>query len=211
LPDPTTILLFMLAALALNLTPGPDMLYVLTRSTTQGAAGGVAAATGGLAGSLIHTVFAVLGLSAILLSSATAFTAVKLLGAAYLVYLGLRALLGSRGSIRDRLRAGAPMPLRRIMWEAGVIHTLNPKVAIFFLAFLPQFVPGDAARPAGQLATLGAVFVVQAWAVNSLIALAAGRVTRTVMTRAWVASALDKLTGTIFLAFGVRLAAATAR
>ncbi len=208
MPEPATILIFMAAALALNLTPGPDMVYVLTRSITQGPSGGVAAATGGLAGSLIHTVFAVLGLSAILLSSATAFTAVKLLGAAYLVCLGLRALLGRRGSIRERLRAGSPMPLRRIMWEAGVIHTLNPKVAVFFLAFLPQFVPADAASPALQLATLGAVYVVQAWAVNALIALAAGRVTRIVTTRRWVATALDKVTGTIFLAFGVRLAAA---
>ncbi len=208
MPEPTTIALFMAAALALNLTPGPDMLYVLTRSISQGASGGVAAATGGLAGSLIHTVFAVLGLSAILLSSASAFTVVKLLGAAYLVWLGARSLLGRRGSIRERLRVGRPMPLRRIMWEAGVIHTLNPKVAIFFMAFLPQFVAADAARPALQLATLGAVFVVQAWAVNSLIALAAGRVTRIVMTREWVAAALDKVTGTVFIAFGVRLAGA---
>lgn len=209
MPEPLTILAFMLAALALNLTPGPDMLYVLTRSVTQGPSGGVAAATGGLAGSLAHTVFAVLGLSALLLTSATAFTVVKLLGAAYLVFLGVRALLGRRGSIRDRVRVGRPMSLRRIMGEAAIIHTLNPKVAIFFVAFLPQFVDPASPNPAVALAILGGVFIVQAWAVNSLIALGAGWVSRTIVARAWVARALDRLTGTIFLAFGVRLAVAT--
>jgi len=100
------------------------------------------------------------------------------------------------------------MPLRRIMREAAIIHTLNPKVAIFFLAFLPQFIPADAPRPALQLAVLGSIFVVQAWAVNALIACAAGRVTHLVKTRAWLAPLLDRITGTIFVAFGARLAAA---
>ncbi len=209
MPDPTTILLFMSAALVLNLTPGPDMLYVLTRSITQGASGGVAAATGGVGGSIAHTVFAVAGLSALLLTSAAAFTALKLAGAAYLVFLGVRALLGGKGSIRERLRAGAPLPLRRIMWEAFVIHTLNPKVAVFFLAFLPQFVRADSADPVMELAVLGTVFVFQAWAVNSLIAVAAGRVTKLVTARPWVATLMDRLAGVLFLGLGLRLALAT--
>ena len=211
MPSPTDIALFMLAALALNLTPGVDMVYVLTRSITQGASGGVAAATGGLAGSLVHTAFAVAGLSALLLSSSVAFTAVKLAGAAYLVFVGVRALAGRRGPIHDVLVAGRPMRLRAIMAEAAVIHTLNPKVAVFFLAFLPQFVDPGASDAALGLALLGGIFVVQAWAVNSLIALGAGRVAGLIRGRAWLAPWLDGLTGTIFVSLGLRLAAATAK
>ena len=211
MPDLPTILLFMAAGLALNLTPGPDMLYVLTRSLTQGAGAGVLASTGAMIGGLLHTLGAVAGLSAILLASSEAFAIVKLAGGAYLVLLGLRALLGSRGSLRDQIHAGRPLSPRRIMTEAGVIHALNPKVAIFYLAFLPQFIDPASAGASLGLLTLGLVYLVQAWGVRCVIALGAARVGALLTGRAWIAPWIDRLTGTIFLAFGARLAAASAR
>lgn len=209
MPDPATVLLFMSAVLVLNLTPGPDMIYVITRSLAQGARAGVAAATGAVAGSIAHTLCAVAGLSAILLTSATAFTAVKLAGAAYLIYLGVRALLRRRGELADKLRAGSPMATRRIMWQAFIIHTLNPKVAIFFVAFLPQFVGADDPSPATTLTILGAVYIVQAWAVNSMIALAAGGAKRLIADRPMVPTIMDRVSGVLFVALGVRLGLAS--
>jgi threonine/homoserine/homoserine lactone efflux protein len=199
--------LFMLAALALNLTPGPDMLYVVSRSIGQGARAGVMAATGGLLGSVVHTVAAVLGLSAILLSSAAAFTIVKFAGAAYLAFLGVRALLRMRGASGRTLQARSPASMRRVFLEAFTIHTLNPKVAIFFIAFLPQFIDPAGASPTLALAILGSVFVVQAWVVNSLIACAAASVRRALASPR-ITRWLDGVTGVLFLGFGTRLALA---
>lgn len=211
MPEPTTILLFMAAALALNLTPGPDMLYALTRSIGQGWRGGVAAATGGLAGSLGHTVFAVVGLSALLVTSATAFTVVKFVGAGYLVYLGIRAMAGGKGSLRGRLAAREAAPLRKVAVEAFWIHTLNPKVAVFFVAFLPQFVSAGSGSAVVELAVLGIVFTVQAWVVLCLLSVFAGRIAGVIRGRGWLATLLDRVTGVVYLSFGARLAAASAR
>ncbi|MEO1128967.1 MAG: LysE family translocator [Planctomycetota bacterium] len=205
MPTAEIIALFMLAALALNLTPGPDMLYVVSRSIGQGASAGVMAATGGLLGSVVHTVAAVLGLSAVLMSSATAFTIVKFAGAGYLAFLGVRALLRMRSGTDSAPEARAPASMRRVFLEAFTIHTLNPKVAIFFLAFLPQFIDPAGASPALGLAVLGSVFVVQAWAVNSLIACAAASVRRA-LANPRITRWLDGATGVLFLGFGARLA-----
>jgi threonine/homoserine/homoserine lactone efflux protein len=199
----STLVLFASATLLLNLTPGPDMLYCLSRSLGQGWKGSAAAATGNLAGSLVHTAFVVTGLSAILVASSTAFLIVKLAGAAYLVYLGVRVLL-TRG-VDPHAAARPPASFARVARESFVIHTLNPKTAVFFLAFLPQFVDPAAPGPALQLAILGLWFTVQAALVLLVIGLiaawAGGRLRVSERVGLW----MRRATGALFIAFGLRL------
>lgn len=204
-----TLLLFALATLLLNLTPGPDMLYCVSRSMTLGWRAALAAATGNLAGSLVHTLFVVAGLAAILVASSTAFTIVKLAGAAYLVYLGIR-MLGSKG--RDpRAERKPPASMGRIARESFVIHTFNPKTAVFFLAFLPQFVDASAGEPTLQLVILGVWFTVQAALVLAIIGVVAAWGGHRVRVNDRVGTWLRRVTGAVFIAFGARLALATAR
>src|SRR5262245_35646575 len=135
--DPANLIVFMTATLALNLTPGPDMLYVIARSVGQGQKAGVVSALGIGAGCLAHTFAAALGLSALLMSSAVAYDVVKYAGAVYLIYLGVRALMSkSRFERQSELK---PARLSDIFYQGVVTNVLNPKVALFFLAFLPQF------------------------------------------------------------------------
>jgi threonine/homoserine/homoserine lactone efflux protein len=156
---PDQLLVFALASLALLLIPGPAVLYIVTRSAAQGPAAGVASVLGIQCGGMVHVLMATLGLSAILLSSALAFNLVKYAGAAYLVYLGLRTWF-SREPLE--LGAAARQPLRQIFLQGFVVNALNPKTALFFFAFLPQFV--DPARGAAwiQFLLLGLVFIILA-------------------------------------------------
>ena len=163
--------MFALASLALAVVPGPAVLYIVAQSVHGGRRVGVVSALGIASGGFVHVLAAVIGLSALLAASATAFTAVKVAGAAYLVYLGIRVLLRPvDGTIGGR----RPEPtLWRVYTQGVVVNVLNPKTALFFVAFLPQFVdPDTAARP--QLALLGAIFVVIALASDLVWALAAG-------------------------------------
>ncbi len=138
LPDPSSLVLFMLAAITLNLTPGPDMLYVLATSAGQGRRAGVVSALGIGVGTIVHITAAAVGLSALLMSSAVAFDVVRFAGAIYLGYLGLRTLVGRSAPAHA---AGAPpIGLARAFRQGVVTNVLNPKVALFFLAFIPQFV-----------------------------------------------------------------------
>ena len=136
--------LFVLSGLLLNITPGPDTLYIMGRSSVQGLRAGAVAALGIGAGALVHVCAASLGLSAILAASATAFTAVKIIGAAYLVYVGV-SLIRSKNSIQSPPIASCSRPasMRGIFFQGFFTNVLNPKVALFFLAFLPQFAAGD--------------------------------------------------------------------
>jgi threonine/homoserine/homoserine lactone efflux protein len=153
--------LFVLAGLALNATPGPDTLYIVGRSIAQGRWAGVLAALGISTGSLVHTAFAAFGLSVLLTRSATAFTVVRWVGAAYLIYLGLRMLLTSQSAADAVASLGSQS--RASHWtiyrQAVLTNVLNPKVAIFFLAFLPQFVEPDSPHRTLALLLLGIVFV----------------------------------------------------
>jgi threonine/homoserine/homoserine lactone efflux protein len=153
---PDQLLVFALASLALLLIPGPAVLYIVTRSASQGRAAGVASVLGIQCGGMVHVLMATLGLSAILLSSALAFNLVKYAGAAYLVYLGLRTWFSKEPL---ELGALARQPLRQIFLQGFVVNALNPKTALFFFAFLPQFV--DPARGAAwiQFLLLGMVFI----------------------------------------------------
>src|SRR5215207_9397597 len=171
MPDATTFGLFVAAALALLLMPGPAVIYVVTRSVDQGRPAGLASVLGVGVGSLVHIAFAAVGLSALLASSAAAFGVVKWLGAGYLIWLGLQRLLvrEEEGSV-----AVEPERLSRIFLQGVVVNVLNPKTALFFLAFLPQFV--DPARGAAwtQIVVLGSTFVAIGLCTDSTYALLGG-------------------------------------
>jgi len=194
---------FILAGLALNITPGPDMLYVLATGSRTGPKSGVLAAMGVGAGCAVHTCAAATGLSALLVSSAAAFTAVKWAGAAYLVYLGVKALLAP--AALAAAPAAAPAPGERVFRRAVVTNVLNPKVAIFFLAFVPQFVDLGRGRVSLQFLVLGLSFCVTGTLVNAAVGLGAGQVRRVMEARPRVAQALDRVTGAIFVGLGLRL------
>jgi threonine/homoserine/homoserine lactone efflux protein len=172
MPDSQTLLLFLAAALVLLLTPGPAVLFVVTRSLQQGRSAGLVSTLGLSCGALVHLVAAVLGLSALLASSALAFGMVKLAGAGYLIFLGFKALRSRRSSEWVEGRA-VPVPLRRQFLDGLVVNLLNPKPAIFFLAFLPQFVDPARGSVQAQLAMLGLTFVAMAMVTDGGYALAA--------------------------------------
>ncbi|WP_026972804.1 LysE family translocator [Aliagarivorans marinus] len=169
--DWNTLSLFLLASLTLNLIPGPDVVYIVSHSMHGKLSRGLTAALGLGVGYLLHTAAAVLGLSALLLQSAFAFTVVKLLGAAYLVYLGLSALRRAyQGGGALSLKQSTPAS-HNAFRQGVIVSILNPKVALFFLSFLPQFINLEQANTTQQLLTLGLVFTLLATVVNSSYAL----------------------------------------
>ncbi|MEZ5229609.1 MAG: LysE family translocator [Acidimicrobiales bacterium] len=156
----TTLLAFAAAALLLLVIPGPAVMYIVTRSAAQGRKAGLVSVAGIHLGTVVHIVAAMIGLSAILAASATAFTVVKLVGAAYLIWLGLQSIRSyQRGKVETDVSV-APRRLRRVFVDAVVLNVLNPKTAIFFLSFVPQFIDPETAHPVLDIATLGAVFIV---------------------------------------------------
>jgi threonine/homoserine/homoserine lactone efflux protein len=169
--DPSKLYLFIGAAIALLLIPGPAVLYITTRSATQGRVAGLVSVLAIETANLIQAVAAGLGLSAILLSSALAFDVVKYLGAAYLVYLGVRKLFASDESVENE--AVKRESLSRIYWQGFAVNILNPKTALFFFAFLPQFVDPARGNVTAQNLLLGAIFVGLALITDSLYALLA--------------------------------------
>ena len=172
MPEPGTLALFSLAALALIVVPGPAVIYVVSRGLDQGRRAALVSALGIEAGGLVHVAAAALGLSALIVSSATAFTVLKYAGAAYLILLGLRELRGRAAP--GRPRKPEPARLRRLFWQGVLVNALNPKTALFFLAFLPQFVNPDAGPVVTQILVLGGVFIVIAFVSDSAWGLAAG-------------------------------------
>lgn len=195
--------LFILAGLLLNITPGPDTLYIVGRSAAQGARAGAVAALGIGAGCCIHTLAAAIGLSALLLTSATAFTVVKLAGAAYLVYIGITLLRSKVAAEIPRKEAAAP--LRRVFLQGLLTNVLNPKVALFFVAFLPQFVVPDAPHQFAALFGLGLIFNLNGTIWNLLVAVLAAR-GRNVLTRRTGKNWIARVTGGLVVVLGVRLA-----
>jgi threonine/homoserine/homoserine lactone efflux protein len=204
IPDPASLVLFAVAALALLLVPGPAVLYVVARSIHQGRRAGLASVLGIHVGTLVHITAATVGLSALVVSSAVAFTAVKVAGALYLIGLGLWTLFSQRAE--PDVALGGERNLRRAFAQGIVVNVLNPKTALFFLAFLPQFVDPDASHPAVQIAVLGLLFAVLGLVTDSLWAIAAGtaggllrRSRRFVRTQRYV-------TGTVYIGLGVATA-----
>jgi threonine/homoserine/homoserine lactone efflux protein len=199
-------LLFVLAALALVLVPGPDMMYMLGRCLAQGRRAGILSAIGFSLGGCVHITAAVLGLSALLAASATAFTVVKWIGAAYLIYLGVSTLWRKR----DRLAIGAEAldtrHGRTILRQAFLSDVLNPKVALFFLALLPQFVNRSAPHPALQILLLGLTVSVIALPTNIVIVCFAARIAGGLRRNASASLWLRRGLGALFIGLGLRIA-----
>ncbi|KJC33852.1 lysine transporter LysE [Bradyrhizobium sp. LTSP885] len=198
--------LFVLSGLLLNITPGPDTAYIIGRSIQLGWRGGAAAALGISCGCLVHVLGAAIGLSALLMASSAAFLAVKLIGAAYLVLTGLQMLLSRAKPIADMTGQGGETSVGRIFWQGTLTNVLNPKVALFFLAFLPQFVAADAPHKTLAFLFLGLIFIVTGtlWClgVAAFAARAAGRIRQSAGVIAWINRSL----GGLFIYLGFRVA-----
>lgn len=199
----TDLLLFLTASLALIATPGQDNIYILTRGVAQGRRAALVSAWGVCLGLVVHTTFAAVGLSALLAQSAAAFSVVKWAGAAYLVYLGVRTIL-SPDSFAPSGEETPAAGLGKVFWQGVASNVLNPKVALFFLAFLPQFVSAEASNV--QFLLFGSLFALIALIVTSVIALFSGALGDWLGSRPGFAGVLRWATGGVLVGLGLRLA-----
>lgn len=202
-PEPATFAIFLIAAIVLLVTPGPAVLYIVTRSLAEGRKSGIASTLGVAAGSMIHILAAALGVSALLLSSAMAFNLVKYAGAAYLIYLGICRLLGREGEERPAQRRG---DLRSVFWQGVWVNLLNPKTALFFFAFLPQFIDTARGPVVVQLLALGLLFVLMGILSDGTYALLAGTVAERLRRRPALMRAQRYLVGGVFIGLGLSAA-----
>jgi threonine/homoserine/homoserine lactone efflux protein len=204
--------LFIISGLLLNVTPGPDTAYIVGRSVQIGWRGGAAAALGIGTGCLVHVFGAAIGLSALLAASSAAFTVVKWAGAAYLCFIGVKMLLSRAPTpTADKAAAGGAVSLGQVFWQGALTNVLNPKVALFFLAFLPQFVELDSPHQGAALLLLGLIFVCNGtlWCLGlaAFAARAAGRVRQSGQALRWI----NRTLGGLFVYLGVRMAMLEAR
>jgi threonine/homoserine/homoserine lactone efflux protein len=198
--------LFLTAGVLLNMTPGQDTLFILGRSLTGGLRSGIAAAVGIQIGTMCHTLAAALGLSAILATSALAFSIIKLLGAAYLIFLGAKLLVARSAAAPVTAPEAAGADPRSALRQGILTNLLNPKVALFFLAFLPQFIdPAGTSKMLAFLA-LGATFITTGFLWSLVMAFAAARLQSFFLRNPSARTLIDRLVGSLFLALGVRLA-----
>lgn len=204
MPELSMLALFMVAALVLLITPGPAVLYIVARSIDQGRRAGIVSMLGIHVGTLFHVAAAALGLSALLVSSALAFNVVKYVGAAYLIYLGLRKLLA-----REELHQPEVIETRklaRIFYQGVLVNLLNPKTALFFFAFLPQFVNPGKGAVAGQILFLGFTFVVLGICSDGLYALLAGTMGHWLKGNLRFLRAQRYFAGTVYIGLGLTTA-----
>jgi len=198
-------LIFIVASIILCVVPGPDMIYLLSRSIAQGKRAGIVAAIGINSGAYVHLTAAISGLSVILATSSFAFSIVKWLGAVYLILIGLQAIFTKNQLDIDR-DDRSKQRLRVIFWQGFLSDVLNPKVAIFFLAFLPQFIIEDGINPTLQLIVLGVTVNIIAISVNILLVYFSSLATEGLRTNSQISVGLKKLMGTLFVILGIRLA-----
>lgn len=197
---------FLLAGILLNLTPGSDTMYILGRSISQGKKAGLLSALGISTGALVHTILAALGLSIILAQSATAFNLIKYLGALYLVYLGIRMILSKPKSDLN-LNEGLKIHDNRKIYLSGIVtNILNPKVALFFLAFLPQFIDPNYSNSTLSFLILGLTFVTTGTIWCLILALFSSWLSEKIKGNFRVKIWLDKVTGSVFILLGIKLA-----
>jgi threonine/homoserine/homoserine lactone efflux protein len=198
--------LFILSGLLLNVTPGPDTAYIIGRSIQLGWRGGAAAALGISCGCLVHVFGAAIGLSALLMTSAAAFAVLKIVGAAYLLFTGVQMLLSRPGPVADVTVQEGAIPLRRVFWQGALTNALNPKVALFFLAFLPQFVAADSPHKTVAFLALGLIFICGGtlWClgVAAFASRAASRIRQSQGVMVWI----NRVLGGMFVYLGVRVA-----
>ena len=198
--------LFVVSGLLLNVTPGPDTAYIIGRSIQLGWRGGAAAAMGISCGCLVHVFGAAIGLSAVLMTSSTAFAVVKLAGAAYLLFSGVQMLLSRPRPMADMTAPGEAITLRRVFWQGALTNVLNPKVALFFLAFLPQFVAADSPHKTLAFLALGLIFICNGtlwcFGVAAFAAKAATRIRQSDGVMVWI----NRVLGGMFVYLGCRVA-----
>jgi threonine/homoserine/homoserine lactone efflux protein len=203
--------LFILSGLLLNITPGPDTAYIIGRSLQLGWRGGAAAVTGISVGCLIHVFGAAIGLSALLMTSSAAFTVLKWAGAAYLLFTGVQMLLSRERPPAEAAVMGKETSLSRVFWQGALTNVLNPKVALFFLAFLPQFVTAESPHKTLAFLALGLIFIsngtLWCFAIAAFAARAAGRIRRSAGAMAWI----NRTLGGLFVYLGIRVAMLEAR
>jgi threonine/homoserine/homoserine lactone efflux protein len=203
--------LFILSGLLLNITPGPDTAYILGRSIQLGWRGGAAAAIGICTGCLVHVFAAAIGLSALLMASSTAFAVLKLAGAAYLLFTGIQMLLSRPKPLAEVATQGGETSLSKVFWQGALTNVLNPKVALFFLAFLPQFVAAESPHKPLAFLLLGAIFIFNStlWCLGiaAFAARAASRIRRSEGVMVWI----NRLIGGMFVYLGFRVAMLEAR
>jgi threonine/homoserine/homoserine lactone efflux protein len=210
MPETHTLLVFSVAALALLVVPGPAVVYIVTRSVDQGRTAGLVSVLGIHLGSLVHVAAAALGLSAILVSSALAFGVVKYAGAAYLIVLGIRKLVSTEEPIEHD---GDPPHAshRRIFWQGALVNVLNPKTALFFLAFLPQFVDVDRGAVWVQMLALGMTFVALGMLSDATYALLAARAGRLLRSSRRFRRTRRYVTGGVYVSLGAAAALSGSR
>jgi threonine/homoserine/homoserine lactone efflux protein len=208
----TGFTLFILAVMLLSVTPGPDTAYIVGRSVAQGRGAGVVSALGIAVGCMVHTLACAFGLTALLAASVTAFTIVKFAGAIYLIYLGVRLILAkpaaaASGKPADETRVrAAPKSLQQLFAQGFVTNVLNPKVVLFFVSFIPQFVAADSAHKTLAFLALGFVFVLVSTFWNTIVAWIAGSVTQRFSGKPNVKLWLDRVVGSAFVGLGLKLA-----
>jgi threonine/homoserine/homoserine lactone efflux protein len=200
--DPQRFAAFVAAVVLICVVPGPDMVFVVANGIRHGRRGGVLAALGIQAGMLVHTAAAVAGLSALIASSATAFELLRLLGAGYLLWLALSAV---RGGAATPAAQGAGS-LSRVLRQGALTNLLNPKIVVFFLAFVPQFVAWDRGHVAAQIALLGVTFMVVGFAVDAAIGVLAARAAHRAAGSARVGRGLERVAATVYVGLAARLA-----
>ena len=202
--EPAKFALFVGVSWALILAPGPDMFYVITRGMAHGSRAGIVSAIGVVCGILVHTTAAAFGLTLLLQTSAFAFLVVKFIGAIYLLYLGIQAW---RDKSTFRLQTSASIPKSRaLFWQGVLSNVLNPKIAIFFLAFLPQFVDKGSSHVTLQMAFLGVTFAGFGLCFLLIVGYSSGTIGRWLMDRPRYAQFFQRLAGGILIGLGIRLA-----
>lgn len=203
---------FILTGILLNITPGSDTMYIITRSVSQGNKAGIYSVLGIVSGILVHTVLAALGLSIILAKSPLAFTIVKYLGAGYLCYLGLKMLTSKKDSVitddladNQKLIPTNTLDYKKIFKQGVLTNTLNPKVALFFIAFFPQFIDASYAHSTLSLLILGLSFALTALVWCLCLALLAARFSKKLRENPAIESMLNKISGVVFIGLGIKL------
>lgn len=202
MPDASTLLAFVTAALILLIIPGPAVLYIITRSTEQGTRAGLISVCGIQAGALVHVAAASLGVSALLMASAMAFSMLKYLGAGYLIYLGVKKIADARKQTGLQ-EAPAPQSLSAIFWQGMIVNVLNPKCALFFFAFLPQFIRPQNGHVALQVLFFGLLFTFLAFLTDGSYALAAGRLGKYMKQNTWYRRLEAYISGFIYISLGL--------
>ncbi|MEO6502925.1 MAG: LysE family translocator [Jatrophihabitantaceae bacterium] len=201
--DPGLFGLFMVSAVIICIAPGPDMMYVLAHALSMGTRIGIVASLGMAIGMLVHTTAAALGVAALLRSIPLAYDIIRYAGGAYLCYLGIRTWMASRDA--HRLDPAERETGRKVLWRATVTNLLNPKIILFYIAFLPQFVRPSLGHTTLQFLVLGLIFVALGLLTDVVIAVLGGRVSSVLLDRSWAQVMINRVAGAVFVGLAVRL------